>query len=93
MENINTGQLRAARALLRWTAEDLAKRAGVSVVTIRRAEPADGMLTMMPANAAAIRRALEEAGVEFIPENGGGAGVRMRKGLHAAEPRSKPDGD
>lgn len=80
MENITTGQLRAARALLRWTAEDLAKRAGVSVVTIRRAEPVDGMLTMMPANAAAIRRALEEAGVVFT--NGGEPGVKLRKAPH-----------
>ncbi|KAA5602992.1 XRE family transcriptional regulator [Blastochloris sulfoviridis] len=32
-------------------------------------------------NLAAIRRALEEAGVEFIPENGGGPGVRLRKGI------------
>ena len=77
MQNITTGQLRAARALLRWTAEDLAKQAGVSVVTIRRAEPTDGMLTMMPANAAAIRRALEEAGVVFT--NGGEPGVKLRK--------------
>jgi hypothetical protein len=34
---------------------------------------------MIPANARAIRAALEAAGVEFIPENGGGAGVRLRK--------------
>jgi transcriptional regulator with XRE-family HTH domain len=79
MENITTAQLRAARALLRWSAEDLATAAGVSLVTIRRAEPKDGMLAMIPANAAAVRRALEEAGVIFIAENGEGAGVRLRK--------------
>ena len=33
----------------------------------------------MPRTVDAIRRALESAGVEFIPENGGGAGVRLRK--------------
>jgi transcriptional regulator with XRE-family HTH domain len=79
MKNITTAQLRAARALLRWTAEDLAKKAGVSVATIRRAEPTDGELAMIPANAAAVRRALEEAGVIFVPENGEGPGVRLKK--------------
>ena len=44
-----------------------------------RAEANDGPPTLTAANMDAIRRALEEAGVEFIPENGGGAGVRMRK--------------
>lgn len=84
MENITAAQLRAARALLRWSAEDLAKQAGVSVVTIRRAEPTEGALAMMPANIAAIRRALEAAGVIFVPENGEGPGVRMRKPISGA---------
>jgi hypothetical protein len=42
---------------------------------------------MMPANARAVQRALEAAGVEFIEENGGGAGVRLRKrGMNDDEP-------
>jgi saccharopine dehydrogenase-like NADP-dependent oxidoreductase len=57
----------------------LAAASGVSVITIRRAEPKDGPLAMIPANAAALRRALEEAGVIFVPENGEGPGVRLRK--------------
>lgn len=60
-------------------ADRLAELAGVSLVTIRRAEAQDGPIRMMPANLVAIRRALEAAGVEFIPENGGGPGVRLRK--------------
>ena len=60
-------------------ADRLAELAGVSLVTIRRAEAQDGPIRMMPANLIAIRRALEAAGVEFIPENGGGPGVRLRK--------------
>lgn len=60
-------------------ADRLAELAGVSLVTIRRAEAQDGPVRMMPANLTAIRRALEGAGVEFIPENGGGAGVRLQK--------------
>jgi len=71
-------QIRAARALVRWTVEELAKAAQVGVMTVRRAEASDGPPSMLPNNMAAIRAALEAAGVEFIPENGGGAGVRLR---------------
>ena len=72
-------QVRAARAILRLRAVDLAERAGV-LSTIQRTEKSDGPVPMMPANARAVQTALEAAGVEFIPENGGGAGVRLRKG-------------
>ena len=72
-------QLRAARAILRWRAVDLAERAGVNLSTVQRAEKADGPVPMIPANERAVRLALEAAGIEFIPENGGGAGVRLRK--------------
>ncbi len=73
-------QVRAARALLRWSAEDLSRRSSVSLRTIRRAELAERHTTMTTANNLAVRRALESAGVEFIDENGGGPGVRLRKG-------------
>ena len=46
---------------------------------IRRAELADGATSMTAANDLAIRRALEAAGVEFIDQNGGGAGVRLKR--------------
>lgn len=72
-------QLRAARALLKWTADDLAAASQVGVATIRRAEIYDDELKGNASTVSSIRRAFEEAGVEFIPENGGGAGVRMRK--------------
>ena len=72
-------QIRAARGLVGWTAVDLAAASQIGVATIRRSEVENGPARMTPANAAALQRALEEAGVEFIPENGGGAGVRMRK--------------
>lgn len=71
--------MRAARALLKWTGEQLAQASGVSLQTIRRWEPLDGPLGMTRPNAGAIRAALEAAGVEFIAENGGGAGVRLRR--------------
>jgi hypothetical protein len=72
------GQIRSARALLRWTADMLAERSKVGVATIKRAEGIDGEVRMTPANVDAVQRAFEAAGIEFIPENGGGAGVRMR---------------
>ena len=71
-------QIRAARAVLGWNAEDLARQSSVSLRTIRRAEISDAHTSMTVANEQAIRRALEAAGVEFIDENGGGPGVRLR---------------
>jgi transcriptional regulator with XRE-family HTH domain len=76
---LTSAQIRAARALLRWTAKDLARECAVGVTTIRRAELADAETSMTAANDLAVRRALESAGVEFIDENGGGPGVRLRK--------------
>jgi hypothetical protein len=76
---LTSGQIRAARSLIRWSAEDLARESSLSVATIRRAELADGETSMTAANNHAVRRALEAAGVEFIDENGGGPGVRLRK--------------
>jgi hypothetical protein len=76
---ISSAQLRAARALLRWSAVDLARASKVGVATIRRVEVMEGNIPVTSANEAAIRRALETAGVEFIDENGGGVGVRLRK--------------
>jgi hypothetical protein len=64
---------------LRWSAEDLARKSAVGVTTIRRAELTEHKTSMTMANDLAIRRALEDAGVEFIDENGGGPGVRLRK--------------
>jgi transcriptional regulator with XRE-family HTH domain len=83
---ISSAQLRAARALLRWSALDLAKASKVGVATIRRVEIIDGHIPVTSANELAIRRALEAAGVEFIDENGGGAGVRLRTASRSSRP-------
>ena len=73
-------QIRAARALLRWSAADLAREFGVSLTaTIHRAEAVNGKTAMTFANASAIRRALEAAGVELLDENGGGPGARLKR--------------
>ena len=76
---LTSAQIRAARALVRWRAQDLAQEISVGVATIRRAELTDAETSLTAANELAVRRALEAAGVEFIDENGGGAGVRLRK--------------
>ena len=76
---LTSAQIRAARALLRWSADELARQSAVGVTTIRRAELTEHQTSMTMANNLAVRRALEDAGVEFIDENGGGAGVRLRK--------------
>jgi transcriptional regulator with XRE-family HTH domain len=82
---LTSAQIRAARALVRWSAEDLAQQSMLSVATIRRAELAKGETAMTAANDLAVRRALEAAGVVFIDENGGGPGVRLKQ-------RSSPKG-
>jgi transcriptional regulator with XRE-family HTH domain len=73
---ISPAQCRAARALLDWSQVELANRAGVGVVTIRQLE-AD-LHAPRRATLGVVRRALEDAGVEFIDQNGGGPGVRLR---------------
>jgi hypothetical protein len=74
-----SAQIRSGRALIRWSAEDLARASSVGLTTIRRAELTESATSMTVANDLAVRRALEAAGVEFIDENGGGPGVRLRK--------------
>jgi hypothetical protein len=65
--------------MLRWSALDLALESKVGVATIRRVEVLDGEIPVTAANEAAIRRAFEAAGIEFIDENGTGEGVRFRR--------------
>jgi hypothetical protein len=72
--------IRAARALLRWEQRDLSDASSVSLPTIKRLESKPGAMAAHGSTVAALRKALESAGVEFIDENGGGPGVRLRKG-------------
>jgi hypothetical protein len=76
---LTSAQIRAARALLRWSAEELARASALGITTIRRAELTENETSLTAANDLAVRRTLEGAGVEFIEENGGGAGVRLRQ--------------
>lgn len=68
-------QSRMARAALSWGVRDLAAAAKVSPDTIARLERGE---TLYPRTVEAIRAAFEVAGVEFISENGGGVGVRLK---------------
>lgn len=75
---ITAAQIRAARALLGWKQMDLVNASGLSFTTVQRMEDLGiGPGRSSLANVDAAQRALESAGVQFIPENGGGAGVRM----------------
>ena len=74
---ITATQCRAARALLDWSQQELADRARVGIVTVRQLE--GGKTQPRRSTLDVIQRALEAAGVEFIDENGGGPGVRLRK--------------
>ena len=74
------GQARAARALLKLGVREVAAMAKVTPNTVSRVEQETlGPRGPQPVTIEAIKRAYESSGVEFIPENGGGAGVRLRK--------------
>lgn len=76
---IVSDQIRAARALLRWTTQDLADRAILGISTIHRMEQSHGVPKAASQTLLAVQRALEAGGVRFIPANGGGPGVRLAK--------------
>lgn len=74
---ITASQCRAARGLLDWTQQELADAARVGVATVRLFEGEE--TDTRQATLVVLRQAFEVAGVEFIDENGGGRGVRLRK--------------
>ncbi len=74
---ITASQCRAARGLLGWTQQELADSARIGVATVRLFEAQNARTRA--ATLAVLKQALEAAGVEFIEENGGGPGVRLRK--------------
>ncbi|MGO7836932.1 helix-turn-helix transcriptional regulator [Rhizobium leguminosarum] len=78
MKVIDASQVKAARALIGMTQEELAKAAGLSGQTVKRMESV-GTERSSAGNVLLVQKALEAAGVQFIPENGGGAGVRLIK--------------
>jgi len=81
LDYISGRYIAAARALIGMSQGELAKATDVSISTIKRMEGTEevGIPGALPNNARAVIAALEAAGIEFIPENGGGAGLRLRK--------------
>jgi predicted transcriptional regulator len=75
---VSIRQIKAARAMLGWSQEDLARNADVSIPTIKRLEALGGPLGGRGDTTNKIVRAIISAGVEFIDENGGGPGVRLK---------------
>jgi DNA-binding XRE family transcriptional regulator len=73
---VTSAQVRMARAALNWTVRDLAEATGLHRNTITNIEV--GRYSGEPETLALIKSVLVRAGVEFIDENGGGAGVRFR---------------
>lgn len=68
-----------ARGYLKWSVRELAEKTNLGVSTIQRMEAVDDVPPASARNLAAIQSSLEAAGIEFISENGGGPGVRLRK--------------
>jgi transcriptional regulator with XRE-family HTH domain len=83
---VSIRQIKAARALLAWSQEELAAAADISIPTIKRLEANDGPLGGRSETGDKICKALQIAGVEFINENGGGPGVRLRKSKYGNAP-------
>lgn len=78
---ITSDQIRAARALLRWSADDLAKASSIGIATIRRFEMQEGIPSGQVRILDGLKLALEAAGVEFLgaPEDGPGVRLRSKK--------------
>lgn len=76
-QKVSIRQIKAGRALLGWSQDQLAAASGISQPTIKRLEAEGGELGGRAETQAKIRRALEKAGVEFT--NGNSPGVRLKK--------------
>ncbi len=76
---ITSGQIKAARALVGWTARDLAAKAEIGFSTLIRLESADGVPAGIIKTIDTIKKALEEVGIEFTGSPDSQAGVRWRK--------------
>ena len=93
---INAEQVKAARALLRMEQDELARLSGVSITTIRRLEAASGERLVAAATTGTVRKALEEAGVEFIHQGvslkaKSANGEALLERLRAIVQRAAPD--
>jgi predicted transcriptional regulator len=85
IQKVSVRQIKAARELLGWSQGAMAWASGVSIPTIKRLEAAGGDLGGRPATGEKIIAALEKAGIEFLDEDDGGPGVRLRKAKRKAK--------
>jgi ribosome-binding protein aMBF1 (putative translation factor) len=74
-----SAQIRGARALLGWSQEQLARKAGIGWATLRRIEQNEGILKGNFSTIVRIQKALEQAGIQFTEDNSGEIGVRLKK--------------
>ena len=89
-KNVITGsQIRAARGLLNWSAAETAEKSGVTRNTIQRLEGFDDIPPSRTYSLLDLKKAFEDAGVEFIGAPGDGPGVRLWKKSH--DTRSQRD--
>jgi len=77
-EQVSGRQIAAGRVLAGIGQDRLARLANISITTLRRMESSEGPAGGLPNNVRAVKAALEGLGIRFIPENGGGAGVRLK---------------
>jgi transcriptional regulator with XRE-family HTH domain len=82
---LTSHQIRAARALLRWSAQKLADETRLGLSTVQRMEGAEDVPSASGRNLEAVQRCLETAGIEFIEEYGRGVGVKFRSGTRAPD--------
>lgn len=75
---ITSDQIRAARALLRWSGKDLAERTGLGFSTLMRLEVLEGVPNAQAKTLDTIQKTFEAAGVEFIGSPEKGAGVKWK---------------
>jgi ribosome-binding protein aMBF1 (putative translation factor) len=75
-----SAQIRGARALLGWSQEQLANKAGIGWATLRRIEQKEGIIKGNFSTILKIQRAFEQAGIHFIDNNSEEVGVLLRKG-------------
>jgi transcriptional regulator with XRE-family HTH domain len=75
---ITSEQIRAGRALIKWSADDLAEASGVGIATIRRFESANGTPSGQLRILESIKKTLEKAGIEFIGTPDDKPGVRLK---------------
>jgi transcriptional regulator with XRE-family HTH domain len=76
---ITSDQIRAARALLRWSGKDLAEKSGIGFSTLMKMESDPGVPNSNFKTFDALKKAFEDAGVEFIGTPDSQAGVRWKK--------------